>query len=317
MRRRDFIGVGLLTIARVCFEDGTLQAITPPQNKLAPFPALPKDRAGSGTVRFVALGDTGTGGPGQLAVASQLKVFHGQRPYDTALLLGDNLYPNGDVSGLVEKFEKPYEQLLSSGVRFHAVLGNHDVQSGRAAQINYAGFNMGGRTYYSFTRGAQLADFFALDSNQMDAQQLRWFEDSLSISKARWKIVLMHHPLYSSGKKHGSNAVLQGKLEPLFTRYGVAVVFAGHDHIYGRTAPIKGVQYFVSGAGGQLRRDGISENSQLFVAENDQVHSFMYVELKADRLDFWSVGEDGKVVDAGPINPPSAKERATTHYDSI
>lgn len=77
---------------------------------------------------------------------------------------------------------------------------------------------------------------------------MKWLEDSLSTSKARWKIVVMHHPLYSSGKKHGSNGRLQMLLEPLFVRYGVAAVFAGHDHVYGRMALIKGVQYFVSGA---------------------------------------------------------------------
>lgn len=307
MHRRRLITFTLIALVWSCWPCAAPTATTLAQTQTATTaPALPKGKAGSGAFRFVALGDTGTGGAGQLAVAGQLTAFHEERPYDTALLLGDNIYPDGSPAGLAERFERPYAELLRRGVRFQAVLGNHDVQLGRAAQINYAPFNMGGRAYYSFTKGDRLVEFFALDSNRVDAEQLKWLEDSLAASKARWKIVFMHHPLYSSGKKHGSNGTLQARLEPLFVRYGVAAVFAGHDHVYGRTALIKGVQYFVSGAGGQLRRGGISRSGSLFVADNDQAHSFMYVELTRDRLAFWSVSEDGRVLDAGTLSPPSA-----------
>lgn len=300
MHRRRFITFTLTVLAWGC-------ATTLAQSQTTTTAlALPNGKAASGAFRFVALGDTGTGRAGQLAVAGQLKVFHEERPYDTVLLLGDNIYPDGDPEALAERFERPYAGLLRGGVRFHAVLGNHDVQRGRAAQISYSPFNMGGRAYYSFDKGDRLVEFFALDSNRIGAEQLKWLEDSLSASKARWKIVFMHHPLYSSGKKHGSNGTLQTLLEPLFVRHGVATVFAGHDHVYGRTPLIKGVQYFVSGAGGQLRRGGISQGGRLFVAGNDQVHSFMYVEVTRDRLAFWSVGEDGRVLDAGTLNPPPA-----------
>lgn len=303
MHRRRFITFTLSALALNCWPGVASFA----QSRTATTaPSLPKGKAGSGAFRFVALGDTGTGGAGQLAVAGQLMAFHEERPYDTALLLGDNVYPDGDPAGLAEKFERPYAELLRGGVRFRAVLGNHDVQRGRDAQINYSKFNMGGRAFYSFDKGDRLVEFFALDSNRMGAEQLKWLEDSLSASKARWKIVFMHHPLYSSGKKHGSNSRLQTLLEPLFVRYGVAAVFAGHDHVYGRTPLLKGVQYFVSGAGGQLRRGGISQGGRLFVAGNDHVHSFMYVEVTRDRLAFWSVGEDGQVLDAGTLNPPPA-----------
>jgi hypothetical protein len=271
--------------------------------------ALPAGKAQAGAFRFVALGDTGTGGAGQLAIARRMTAFNDERPYNTVLLLGDNVYPDGDPAGLVEKFELPYAELLRRGVSFYAVLGNHDVQRGRAAQLGYQNFNMGGRAYYSFVKGDRLAEFFALDSNQMGDEQLRWLEGALSASKAHWKIVFMHHPLYSSGKKHGSNGRLQLLLEPLFVRYGVAAVFAGHDHVYGRTALREGVLYFVSGTGGQLRRGGINRSSPLFIASNDQVHSFMYVELTRDRLAFWAVSDDGSTLDSGTLNPPPAKEK--------
>ena len=43
-------------------------------------------------------------------------------------------------------------------------------------------------------------------------------------------------------------------LEPLFVQYGVNVVYSGHDHIYERIKPQKGIYYFVSGSAGQLRK---------------------------------------------------------------
>ena len=272
-------------------------------------PSLPQGKAKSGIVRFVALGDTGTGGTGQLAVAKQLVAFHDQRPYDMAILLGDNVYPDGDPSELGEKFEKPYAELLRRGIRFQAVLGNHDIRLGRAAQINYRLFNMGGRAYYSFAEGDGLIEIFALDSNRIDAEQLTWLESALASSKTRWKIVIMHHPLYSSAQKHGSSRTLQSLLEPLFVRYGVSAVFAGHDHVYERTTPQKGIQYFVSGAGGQLRRGNINRQSPWWAAGNDSVHSFMYLEVTRERFSFWAVSEYGDVLDSGNLTrtPPPAE----------
>src|SRR5207247_1297767 len=78
---------------------------------------------------------------------------------------------------------------------------------------------------------------------------------------ARVKLAVFHHPIYSSGKKHGSDLKLRGKLEPLFVRYGVNAVFSGHDHIYERTIPQQGIHYFVTGAGGDARRGDVNLKS--------------------------------------------------------
>ncbi|HEY0406588.1 MAG TPA: metallophosphoesterase [Pyrinomonadaceae bacterium] len=265
--------------------------------------------AQAAAVRFVALGDTGTGGEGQFAIARQMVSYHDSKRYDTALLLGDNVYPDGDAAELPARFEQPYAELLRRGVRFHAVLGNHDVQRGREAQVNYKLFNMGGRPFYSFTAGDNLVEFFALDSNRMEAEQLRWLEAALANSKARWKLAFFHHPIYSSGRKHGSNKRLRTELEPLFVRYGVAAAFSGHDHIYERIKPQQGVQYFVSGAGGQLRRGNMDRSADFFSAGNDEVNSFMYVEVTRDKLAFWSVDAQGRVLDSGAFGPPAPVAR--------
>jgi hypothetical protein len=109
MHRRRFITFTLIALAWSC-------ATTLAQSQTSTTaPALPRGKAASGAFRFVALGDTGTGGAGQLAVAGQLTVFHEERSYDTVLLLGDNFYPDGDPAALAERFERPYAGLLRGG----------------------------------------------------------------------------------------------------------------------------------------------------------------------------------------------------------
>lgn len=263
-------------------------------------------------VRFIAFGDAGTGDRAQRDLARVMADHHQSRPFDTALMLGDNIYPDGDLSDAPAKFERPYAELLRRGVKFHAVLGNHDIRKGYEAQINYPNFNMGGRAYYSFARGAGLVEFFALDSNNFDRQQRWWLEQALMASRAKWKIAFFHHPIYSSGDKHGSNLKLRAALEPLLVKHGVAAAFSGHDHVYERTRPQQGVQYFVSGAGGKLRRGDLSRDTEFFAYGNDEVSSFMSVTITPDRFSFSAIDVTGRVIDSGDVAP-----RPTTRADAL
>jgi predicted MPP superfamily phosphohydrolase len=266
---------------------------------------LPEARA---SVRFLAFGDMGTGDREQYALARQMTAWHDESGFDTVLLLGDNIYPDGNPKDIPAKFEKPYAELLGRGVKFYASLGNHDVKKGRQAQINYPNFNMGGRAYYSFTKANGLVEFFALDSTNFDAAQHRWLEGALAGSTATWKLAFFHHPLYSSGRTHGSYVALRSKLEPMFVRQGVAAVFSGHDHIYERTKPQQGVQYFVAGAAsGKLRRGDINQRSQFFAAGNDETNSFLALEATRDRLSFRAIDAAGNVLDSGALSPVAAR----------
>src|SRR5205085_6632301 len=103
----------------------------------------------------------------------------------------------------------------------------------------------------------------------------------LKDAKEDWKIVYFHHPLYSSGGRHGSEVDLRVVLEPLFVKYGVNVVFSGHDHIYERIKPQKNIYYFVSGSAGQLR-PGDLHRSALTAAGYDQDQAFMVIEVSGD-----------------------------------
>jgi hypothetical protein len=256
------------------------------------------------SLRFAVLGDWGTGDSDGAGIAEKMALSHRASPFDFVLAAGDNIYPNGSGRHFVKKFERPFAALLRDRVPFHAALGNHDVVEGRQDQCQYPLFNMGGQNYYTVRKGDGLAEFFMLDSTDFDAAQAAWVEQALSSSAAKWKVAVLHHPLYSSGKRHGSSLELRKRLEPVFVRYRVDAVFSGHDHIYERTLPQQGVQHFVTGAGGKVRDGGIDLKSGFRAVSYDEDNHFMRVEIDDRRLSFEAVSEGGLVVDSGVITRP-------------
>ena len=246
-------------------------------------------------VRFVVIGDSGTGGKRQYEIGDRMLAAWRHYPFNFVLMLGDNIYGGESPRDFDRKFERPYHGLLNSGVKFYASLGNHD----ETAQRLYPPFNMQGHRYYAF-RPAKYLRAISLDSSAMDPEQIRWLEDELSHNQTRWTIVFMHHPLYSSGKRHGPSLKLREKLEPLFAKYGVDVALSGHEHFYERLNPQKGIQYFISGAAGKLRRSNIRNPKETGCAF-DQDNSFMLWQAAEQSLQFATMSRDGKVVDQGTI----------------
>ena len=251
-------------------------------------------------IRFAVIGDWGTGDQNQFGIASQMLAAHQRSPFDFIISAGDNVYPNGSGRYFARHFEEPFSSLLKDRVKFYSVLGNHDVDAGRQDQRQYPLFNMGGENYYKIERGNGMADFFMLDSTDFGATQANWLESSLRESKAKWKIAVFHHPIYSSGQ-HGSAIGLRKRLEPLFTRYGVNVAFSGHDHIYERTKLQQGIQYFVSGAGGKVRRGDVDRGSGLSAASFDDDNHFMVIEIGDKQVSFEAISETGAIVDNGLV----------------
>lgn len=246
------------------------------------------------SVKFAVIGDNGTGDPPQYQVANQMVRFRATFPFDRVLMLGDNIYGGQGPQDLVRKFSLPYKALLDAGVKFYASLGNHDSPNNR----NYPLWNMGGSFYV--THATKNVRFFALDSSRVDKTQLAWLENALKSATEDWKICYFHHPLYSDGGTHGSSVDVRVLFEPLFVTYGVNVVFAGHDHIYERLTPQKGIYHFVEGASGQLRR-GDTRRSAMTAAVFDQDTSFMLVEIDGDQMTFQTISRVGVVVDSGRL----------------
>ena len=277
----------------------------PRQAAAAPAPAAPTSVLPNAkdSVKFLVIGDSGTGDSAQYQLAERMVQAYGRFKFEFAIMLGDNLYGSEDPSDYVDKFERPYKALLDADVKFYAALGNHDEPSQRF----YEPFNMDGKRYYKFSKGD--VDFFVLDSTYMAPEQVEWLKKELEGSDADWKIAYKHHPLYSSGERHGSEVDLRALIEPLFLQNGVDVVFAGHEHFYERLKPQKGIYYITQGAAAKLRRGNIRENSPMTAKGFDTQRSGSLVEIEGDQMYFETISRAGTVVDSGVI---PRRETATT-----
>jgi 3',5'-cyclic AMP phosphodiesterase CpdA len=287
-------------------KDTTPAEVTASQSIADPVVELPNQKD---SVKFAVLGDFGTGDREQYELGAQMARLHKTFKYETVVTVGDNLYGRQSAKDFKKKFELPYKELLDAGVKFYASLGNHDLRE----QPSYKLFNMEGKLYYTLKLGDNVR-FFMLDTNYMTPEQMEWLKKELDSSGSDWKITVFHHPLYSSGARHGSDKKLRELLEPVFVEHDVSVVLQGHDHFYERIKPQRGIVYFVAGSGGKLRRGDIDRSTGLTAKGFDTALAFMAVEIIDDRMYFNAITTNGSVVDSGIIErrmQPDEKEEKT------
>jgi predicted phosphodiesterase len=292
-RRSVFRSISLILLSVVLIQAQNAQVQNPPRPDLTP-PQAPAPPAPA-QLKFAILGDTGTGTKEQYEIGDRLAKSRATFPFEFVIMVGDNMYGGESERDFQNKFEKPYRAILDQGIKFYASLGNHDLPD---RQIAYKLFNMGGKRYYTF-KPKDGVRFFALDSNYMDKKQLDWLDGELKASGSEWKVLFFHHPLYSSGEKHGSSVELRKVLEPLILKYGVDVVLAGHEHFYERIKPQQGVQYFIIGSSAKLRKGGIVRNSELTAKGFDTDNAYMIAEIKGDEMSFQTISRAGSTVDSG------------------
>jgi hypothetical protein len=249
-----------------------------------------------GSLKFLMLGDFGTGEKRQRELAAQMAALCDRFRAEFVITVGDNLLGKESPQDFKQKFEEPYAALRAKGIAFYASLGNHDSRLQRL----YGDFNMGGKTYYSIKAPKQSVKFIVLESDYPTPTQLEWLRSELAGEEA-WMIPFFHHPIYSSGTRHGSKLSLRKLLEPIFLKYNVTVDFAGHDHIYERTKPQHGITHFVVGSGGKLARGSMDPRSGLMAAGYDRDLAFLAVEIDGDQMFFNAVSRTGAVVDSGVV----------------
>ncbi len=227
---------------------------------------------GSGTVTFVAFGDSGTGSTEQRQLASRI----GADTFDLALHAGDVVY--GTSTGIggasYPQYDNWFFNVYATWLRSHPVfpsIGNHDneIAAARAYRDVFvlpdngasAAYPDHAERYYSFDYGP--IHFVVLDTETafLDTTrrqaQLDWLRADLSSTAQVWKVGLFHRPPYSSGTEHGSDLTVRAAFAPIFEQYGVQLVLNGHDHDYERSKPWRqytsdgqAVTYVVTGGGG-------------------------------------------------------------------
>ncbi len=136
-----------------------------------------------------------------------------------------------------------------------------------------------------------------------DSKQYEWLENDLENNRtALWKIAVMHKPPFSMGL-HGDNKDIQKHWVPLFDRFCVDVVFSGHEHIYERTKPLKGLKpdeagtvYIIAGSGGSWVygcKDNVPDGKKSLYEKCEGVCGFVHVYAGDDGMKFSMISVSG------------------------
>lgn len=243
-------------------------------------------------VRIVAIGDFGVGGDAQRAFGQAVRRFEARNPADVLLTLGDNDYTE-DPAVFRASWRASFGWARRSGIRVAGVLGNHDVRV-ELGRYEFDALSMPD-SFYRRRFGA--VELFLLDSNHVDGAQTDWLRRSLAASRAPWKIAAFHHPAYSCGEYRSHPEVVR-RWVPLFERHGVQLALSGHDHNYQRFAARRRVRYVVHGGGSRrlypLKPCPAGYPRRLRARAE---FGFLYLVVRGDRLDGWSVRSDGRRTD--------------------
>ena len=241
-------------------------------------------------LRVAVAGDVGHPSPQLEATVAAMMRAARTRPFDALVLLGDNVYPDGDPERLDEAVLRPFTPILSQGARLLPVLGNHDVQAGKD-DVLVRRLGMPGR-WYACLLGDVL--FVGLDSTRPDdREQQAWLEDTLSGNPASWTVVALHHPPYSAGW-HGSDLAVRAAFEPTFRRFAVDLVLAGHEHDYQRSNILGGTIYVISGAATHLRPTARAE----FTGAAFSTHHFLDLHVVGPVLHLHAIDHAGRIFDS-------------------
>ena len=268
-------------------------------------------------LRFFVIGDWGKGDTNQRNVAQAMAAEAFIHPIDFMISVGDNFYPKGVKSVKDPQWERSFENVyVDTNLKrdWYTAFGNHDYMGRIRAQLNYHKINPRWKTekrYDSFTKGIPHSSDSVLvvfiDTNPFDGTlkglrynglgrqnkkaQLVWLDHVLGQSKAKWKIVVGHHPLFTTGYRRGKMLDVRAAFLPVFEKYRVDVYFAGHDHDLQHQKPVGYTHYFVSGAGSEFR--GVTTDSSMTkFAVGD--FGFMGVQLTSNKLTVSMINSQNK-----------------------
>lgn len=282
--------------------------------------ALASDEA---SFSFLVVGDWGhANSEGQRQVARAMGIAARRDRARFVVSTGDNFYPNG-VSGVSDRlWKEAFENVyVDSGLQgpWYPVLGNHDHKGNVAAERDYSSVSSRWSMpadYYRHTEllGDDLVEFFFLDTLPLvrmhdgfmarlfetgAAAQLSWLNVALAESKARWKIVVGHHPVFSGGP-HGDTPTLVAVLKPLFDRHHVAAYINGHDHNLQHIS-VDGVSYLTCGAGSEARLLPHPEAAEFSAA----VPGFMLVKMTPSAILLSFLNARAQVLYTATLHPPA------------
>ena len=236
-------------------------------------------------LRFVAVGDTGTGGPAQAAILKRMT----ESPFDFVVVLGDIAYESGTAAQLQGKFFSVYKEILRYAPIFPSI-GNHERRTREGRPYFEAFVLPEPERYYSFDWGD--VHFVAIDTTHRDKQQVAWLDQDLKKNKLPWVIVFGHHPMYTNSLR-GPQLWIRQAFSKILNDHKVDLVLTGHEHQYERFR-VAGVNYVVSGGGGgQLTRFFGSSRA----LKQSTRHHYLAFEVTAKELKMRVVDINGREIE--------------------
>jgi hypothetical protein len=242
-------------------------------------------------------------------VWAQMVAQLSQRGPDLILFSGDAV-----IVGLTQ-YE--WEEFLGAGESLFASVpvvttnGNHEAN----AVTYYSQFALpGDQENFGFSYG--FARIFVANDSPEDPSALavstpqQIDADFTDHEDARWKMLMHHRPLYSSGMRHGSDAALQAAWGPIIDKHHLDLVLNGHEHQYEVTKPIAGgavqptnatgtVYVVAGGAGAETYPFG---TPGVWSEYREEGHTAAILRVRSTQLTLDSFRADGTAVPTGFTN---------------
>jgi acid phosphatase type 7 len=257
--------------------------------------------------RFVVYGDSRSDPKMHAAVTAQFAKYEP----DFILHTGDLVAKGTDYSLWSREFFKPAASFLDH-VPFFSVIGNHE-QDG-TNYLNY--FDLpGNELWYSFDVGPVhvLALDFRFEKAKHD--QFRFARKDLRASRAPWKLVVLHTPLYNIGG-HASDWGHADYL-PLFHETKVDMVLTGHSHMYERFRPLApkrsagnwAITHVTTGGGAASLHKALPHPA---LVTQETTNHFLVIEATPTRLETRAFRVDGSLLDSFTLT--KVRGRMTRDY---
>ncbi len=254
---------------------------------------------------FYAYGDTRTYPDSHNLVAKQINLQLEKNPLSQTFIVstGDVVANGNQEADWQKQFfdpnQKEIQQMLAH-LPYMVSMGNHEGQGQLFGQYFPYDFIDSTRYYYSFKYGN--AHFIAVDQFtdlSKQSKQYQWLENELKNSTSQWKIVLLHKPGFAAAG-HSNDKVVAKILQPLFEKYGVELVLAGHNHYYSR-AEVNGVTHIVAGGGGAPLYNPKPSKRHIITA--DKSHHFCKIEISESKMVIEAIRKDGSIIEHFEIKP--------------
>jgi predicted phosphodiesterase len=242
---------------------------------------------------FIAYGDNRTNTRVHSRLVERMLDDAEERDVRFMIHTGDLTTHGGSWDEWHHEFFGPAARMMAD-YPLYASLGNHEGNHETWYEFMSLPNN---EAWYSFRYGD--AQFFSLNSSadlRTGSAQHQWLERELTASDALWKIVFFHHPPFSCVpvRKPG-NLIVQEHIVPLLATHGVQLVVLGHDHLYGRSVPIDGVTYVITGGAGASTYPAEADDINEICV---QVHHYCILRVSEQAIDLEAIDIDGNLLDA-------------------